>query len=339
MPLPWPRQRSSTSLQLLLQLGLDHGLDPASCLHGTGLDPAQIAAMPGQIDSGSELQLIDNLVQALPHHPDLGLQAGRRYRLTTYGAWGYALLSSATAREAAELGLRYLGLTYAFSRISLSEASDQASLHFDCEAVAEPLQPFIVQRDMLGAVVVTRELLGSALPLARLQLRQAAPSDTTAWCEAFGRTPEFAAGCNRLDFAASLLDAPLPLANPRLVQACEQQCRAILNRHQWHEGLTGQVRRLLLQAPAQTTDMEHVAACLHISSRTLRRRLSAQGSSFRALQDEVRQALAEELLAAGGISLEEIAARLGYGELSNFIHAFKRWKGMTPGRYQHGERL
>lgn len=49
------------------------------------------------------------------------------------------------------------------------------------------------------------------------------------------------------------------------------------------------------------------------------------------LQDEVRHALAEEPLTTRGI----IAERLGYGELSNFIHAFKRWKGMTPRQILH----
>ena len=44
--------------------------------------------------------------------------------------------------------------------------------------------------------------------------------------------------------------------------------------------------------------------------------------------------LAEELLATGGLSLEEIAERLGYGEVSNFIHAFKRWKGVAPRQFQ-----
>ncbi|MFO6375309.1 helix-turn-helix domain-containing protein, partial [Pseudomonas aeruginosa] len=50
-------------------------------------------------------------------------------------------------------------------------------------------------------------------------------------------------------------------------------------------------------------------------------------------------ALAEELLATGAIRLEEIAERLGYGEVSNFIHAFRRWKGMTPRQYRQRRRL
>jgi AraC-like DNA-binding protein len=80
--------------------------------------------------------------------------------------------------------------------------------------------------------------------------------------------------------------------------------------------------------------MEQLADELHMTSRTLRRRLDAEGTRFRLLQEEVRLALAEELLVIGGLTLEEIAERLGYGETSNFIHAFRRWKGVTPGQYR-----
>lgn len=333
---PWPARRSILSMQLLTQLGLELGLDLDTCLRDTGLSAVQLAVPHGEIDAGRELQLIANLVQALPAVADLGLQAGRRYHLTSYGAWGYAILSSASVRQATALGLRYQGLTYAFTRISLDEDGVSASLGFDDSALDEELRPFIVQRDMVGAQLIVRELLGAPLPLSCLELRQQTPAEVAPFVEAFGLAPQFAAGANRIGLAAELLDVPLPRANSQLVSACELQCQTILARHQWHQGLAGRVRQLLLQAPGQMSDMEGVSARLHLSSRTLRRRLIDEGTSFRALQDEVRQALAEELLAAGGLSLEEIAERLGYGELSNFIHAFKRWKGTTPGRYQRG---
>lgn len=79
--------------------------------------------------------------------------------------------------------------------------------------------------------------------------------------------------------------------------------------------------------------MPRVASQLNLSERSLRRQLHSEQTSFRQLLEEVRQALAEELLATGGLSLEDIASRLGYGESSNFIHAFKRWKGLPPSQY------
>lgn len=99
MSAPWPARRSIISIQLLTQLGLDLGLSLDRCLHETGLSPVQLASLNGEIEAQRELQLIANLIEALPAVSDLGLQAGRRYHLTTYGAWGYAILSSATVRQ------------------------------------------------------------------------------------------------------------------------------------------------------------------------------------------------------------------------------------------------
>ena len=80
--------------------------------------------------------------------------------------------------------------------------------------------------------------------------------------------------------------------------------------------------------------MEDIAARLHVSSRSLRRRLIDEGTSFRALIDEVRQAIAEELLTTGRMKLAEVAERLGYAEPAPFITAFRRWRGQSPTQYR-----
>ncbi len=80
--------------------------------------------------------------------------------------------------------------------------------------------------------------------------------------------------------------------------------------------------------------MAEVAAGLAMSERTLRRRLTAVGTRYQSLLDEVRQALAEEMLDTGLLSVEDVAQRLGYAEASSFIHAFRRWRGETPARYR-----
>lgn len=71
-----------------------------------------------------------------------------------------------------------------------------------------------------------------------------------------------------------------------------------------------------------------------MSGRTLRKRLTAEGTSYRILLDEVREHLAEELLLAGGLPVEAIAHRLGYVEVSSFSQAFRRWKGVGPREFR-----
>ncbi|MGE6790972.1 AraC family transcriptional regulator [Pseudomonas guineae] len=327
-------KRSITSAQLLTQLGLDHGLSVERCLLNTGLSPLQLAELHSEIEGTQELQLIRNLINALPDQDDLGLQAGLRYQLTTYGIWGYALLSSQTFRQAAELGLRYLDLTFAFNRITLREDTSQAHLELDGSHLPDTVRDFLLLRDAVAVMVIQRELTGAKVPLSSVQLSLPTPADPTRFTEQFGLLPEFACAQNRISFPRHLLDLPLPRANPHSAQLCELQCQALLAKRQVRSGLAGQIRDRLLSTPGRLADMEVIASELNISSRTLRRRLEAQGSSFRQLQEEVRQALAEELLAIASLSQEDIAERLGYSEVSNFLHAFKRWKGLTPGQYR-----
>src|SRR3990167_2302678 len=265
IPYSLPR-RSITSVQLLTQLGLDHGLSVEHCLRDTGL--------------------------------------------------------------------RYLDLTFAFNRISLREDADQAHLELDGSHLPDQVRDFLLLRDTVAVMVIQRELTGNRMPLDRVQLSMPAPADTARFIEQFGLLPEFACAENRISFSRHLLDLPLPRANPHSAQLCEQQCQALLAKRQVRSGLAGQIRDRLLSTPGRLADMEVIASELNISSRTLRRRLEEQGSSFRQLQEEVRQALAEELLAIASLSQEDIAERLGYSEVSNFLHAFKRWKGLTPGQYR-----
>jgi AraC-like DNA-binding protein len=114
---------------------------------------------------------------------------------------------------------------------------------------------------------------------------------------------------------------------------CEAQCRDLVARRRARTGTAHEVRELLTRLGALGSPMPEIARELNLSARTLRRRLEEEGTSFRALLDEVREALAEELLTMGAVPVEDVAVRLGYAEASSFIHAFKRWKGVTPTAY------
>lgn len=337
-PSHWPLRRSGISAQLLTQFGLDQGLSVERCLAGTGLSLQQLAEPGSEIDAAQELLLIGNLVAALGAQPGIGLKAGQRYHLSTYGIWGFAMLSSPTFRSAASLGLRYLDLTYAFYGMRLEEHGDEVHLLFEDRGIPAELRAFILERDSAGMLRIQRDLLGQHLPLTRVDLCLPRPADCSWYTDSYGIEPRFAQADNRFVLRQELLDQPLPGANQQVAQHCEEQCHALLTKRRERSGLAGQIRARLLGSPGRLPDMQEVAQQLNLSSRTLRRRLLDEGSSFRLLLEEVRQALAEELLAIGGLTLEEIAERLGYAEVSNFIHAFKRWKGLPPHQYRQRRR-
>ncbi|WP_211153216.1 helix-turn-helix domain-containing protein [Nocardia farcinica] len=88
------------------------------------------------------------------------------------------------------------------------------------------------------------------------------------------------------------------------------------------------------QTSTWTTGPDEVARALHLSTRTMRRRLGEAGTSYQILRDEVRETLAEQMLGTGALSVHDVAIRLGYAESASFIHAFKHWKGVRPRQSQ-----
>jgi AraC-like DNA-binding protein len=146
----------------------------------------------------------------------------------------------------------------------------------------------------------------------------------------FGVAPEFGAPRNVAVLEAAALDLPLPQADELTAAMTERQCRKLVKQRRSRAGVAGVVRDELVRTPGDMPALDEVAERLAVSERTLRRRLADEGTSFRALVDEVRSALAEELLSTGSLSVEQVARRLGYAETASFTHAFTRWKGVSP---------
>lgn len=323
-------RRAAASLQLLVQIGVEHGLMPTQCLEQTGLDVNQLFDADAEVDAAQELQVMRNLQRQLPGIAGLGLIAGLRLRLSTHGILGYAMLSSATLRDALSLMLRYLDLAYAYCEVSTESDAQEMRILIDDQGVPEDLRGFIMERVAGGAFALAHEILGRVPELRRLCFRFPRLPHAERYRQLVGVTPEFSAERNLIAVDARVLDLPLPQANALTQRLCEEQCRMLLNRRRLRGGVAGQVRDRLLQAYGRMPEIGELAAALHITGRTLRRRLEAEGTSYRGLADEVRCTLAEGWLAAG-LPVEQVGLRLGFSEPSAFIRAFKRWTGRTPG--------
>jgi AraC-like DNA-binding protein len=94
------------------------------------------------------------------------------------------------------------------------------------------------------------------------------------------------------------------------------------------------VRQIILARPGYFPDIDYVAEKLNMTSRTLRRRLTREDSSYQEILVEVRYELAREYLATSTLPLEEISVLLGYSAPGNFSNAFKRWHGSSPREYR-----
>jgi AraC-like DNA-binding protein len=136
-------------------------------------------------------------------------------------------------------------------------------------------------------------------------------------------------------FDAAILDLPVVTSDPAAMELARVQLDrelAVQAEAATEAGtLLGAVRRAIVgRSGDDLRALDEVARKLHVSTRTLKRRLAEQGSSFSAIVDEVRRQRALLLLEDRRLAVEEVAARLGYSDAANFTRAFRRWTGKTP---------
>ncbi|MTD58409.1 AraC family transcriptional regulator [Amycolatopsis pithecellobii] len=324
----WDFPRGIAGVCLLNRFARERGV--TGVLAGSGLTPQLLEDPTAEVEARQELRVVRNLAAALP---DAGLALGREYHTTTFGIFGFAFLSSPTVRDAVNFALRYLDLSFSFTIPRAVLVNGQVRLELDDTALPDELARFLVERDLAAIHTMLADLLPSPVPLLSLDFRHPVPSTVDEYVRLFGVSPRFGQPANLGTFDATLLDTPLPLANEQAVAVCEAQCRTLVSRRRRRSGVAYDVRERLTRFGALAEGMPGVARDLGMSTRTLRRKLAEEGTSFRALLDEVRVALAEEMLTTGALSIEDVAIRLGYAEASSFIHAFKRWKGTTPSAY------
>lgn len=316
------------SALLLTRLGMEHGLSAADALKGTELRFEDLTDPRAEVSARQELAIVANLVDAFGEDAGLGLEAGSRYHLTAYGLWGFMLVSSPTPRSAVDVALRYVDLTFAFCHVSSREQHGELELVLDASPVPRALRRFVLEREAAAIRTMQAEAFPEGVHPTRVAFEFPAGHVTAA--EIFGTRAEYGAAETVLAFDSAMLDVPMPQANEHAVAMAVDQCRGLLQRRLARAGLSGQVRDLLVARLADPPDSDEVAATLHLSPRTFQRRLARDGTSFRALLDEVREQLAEELLMTGGLPVTEVAHRLGYVETSSFSQAFRRWKGVGP---------
>ena len=330
----WSQPRPIASTQLMIRLAQELGVSLETSVEGTGLTRDEHIDPLTEIEGRQELAVLRNILRALDPSVPFGLQAGLRYHATTHGLWGFGLVSSPDVRSAIEFSLRYSDLSYSFNRIRFELNENLARGFYEDEDNPDDLRAVLVERDLAAALTLMRDGLGKLLPIRSLQLRSPPPAYARVFEPMFGVAPQFGAPVNCLAIDARYLDASGPMADEVGVRICEQQCRAMLELRSTRVGVAGDVRRRVLRTAGVFPSMNAVAAELGMSTRTLRNQLAREHTSYRKIIEDVRQALAEELLAAGITTVDAIAERLGYADASSFGTAFKRWTGVSPRNYR-----
>ncbi|EHJ52764.1 helix-turn-helix domain-containing protein [Streptococcus macacae] len=140
---------------------------------------------------------------------------------------------------------------------------------------------------------------------------------------------------NELIFTKADLDLPFLTANNIMLDYLEPQLKERLAENITGDSFTGIVQQKLYQAiPSGEFSIEDIAQMLGISSRTLQRNLSSEGTKFNQELQNVQKILALHYLKKPDLSTDEVAYLIGYAEVSSFSRAFKKWTGQTISQYR-----
>ncbi|WP_069160102.1 AraC family transcriptional regulator [Nocardia altamirensis] len=321
-----------TNAAILVELADDHGLTQNQCLHGTDIDPRVLKTPGAEITAAQELAIVRNIVTLLGDPPGLGVEAGTRTHITTHGVFALAVLSSPTMRQAIEVAMRYFSLMTSFARAWHVYRGDEIFLYGDDRDLPNDLRAFLAERDVSALLTNWFMVFGTPPPVLRVEIAGGLRPRLKPLFDDFGIPSTESTELQVAVFDAIGIDEPMPQASPLTAQLFEEQCDDLLQRRGLRQGVAGSVREMLMHRMNGRLSQEEVAAGLHMSLRTMRRRLSDEGTSYRQLCAETFGTLAEELLSTG-LTVEDVAYRMGYSGAPSFSNAFKQWRGVSPGRF------
>ncbi len=270
--------------------------------------------------------------RTLSGDPALGVHLGLQMRASAYGYLGFAAMTAASLREAIELAIRFAPTRGDAFSLRLREEGAAAAL------VVEEHADFGTARDVvLVSLLLGLWQIGNAITDRNLDGRaDFAFPEPRYWPGAAprGSAVRFAQPVNQLVFDAPLLDLPLKGADRASLRLAREQCERGLDALGAEAQIVARVRSLIATPEGGARSLEDVAARMHISPRTLKRKLGEHGVTYSSLVESDRRERALLLLRTTDLSLGELADRVGYSDVANFTRAFRRWTGRTPARYR-----
>ena len=323
----------ATSTRILWRLLERYGVEPAPVFREAGLDPARM-------DHPRTRYPLERVWSAwersagLIDDPCCGLRAADCWSPTDFHALGYAFCASSTLRTALERLIRYSRVISDALEISLRRDGDAIELT-DSRPMNLKLRPPVL--DDAGLAVITamcRHVCAEQLDPSEVALVRSQPPCASDYFGYFRCPVRFGASVTFIRFPDSAMDRPLPAANRELARINDRVLTELIARLR-KDDLISRVKAAVVEhLPSGAPNAEDIARDLHLTPRTLQRRLADAGTTYSEILEAVRRELAEHYLEAGAMPLGEISYLLGFSELAGFSRAFKRWTGRSPSTYR-----
>ena len=177
-------------------------------------------------------------------------------------------------------------------------------------------------------------LVGRGLALDRVAFPYPRPRHADDYALIYTEHAEFDAPWLIAQMDSALLDLPIRRDEAAVNLFLQGAPGKIVMLYRRDRELVLRVRELLRDALPENMDLDRAAALLHLSPRTLHRRLADEGVNFRSIKEALRRDTALARIAKSGETIADIAAELGYADTSTFYRAFIDWTGIAPSAYR-----
>lgn len=265
--------------------------------------------------------------------PCFGLKLGTEERVERYDPVKIAAISARSFRDAIERISRYKQLTCP-EEIRVVVRRNESAVQFLWLLAHEKEPPLLVDVCFAWILSMAHRGIGRPLNPKRVEL-QRPPAHREIYETHFGCRVRFKADRNALVFNMADMELPFVTHNADLLGIVAPQLDSELAQQLAQQTLLEQAKGILKHLLAgQRPGIQDLARELHLSTRTLQRRLTEHGVTFQRLLDEARHELARHYLLHSSRELNETAYLLGYGDANSFFRAFQHWEGTTPGQWR-----
>jgi AraC-like DNA-binding protein len=307
------------------------GLDVRALFDELRMDMSALTRAEARFPT-EKVSLLWQLAAARSGNPAIALTAPRMAQLASFEVLGYAMMSCPTLLAGLERLARYLRIVTEAGSVSLDHDGDECRLVFELFGGERPVPSQRYEFDLLTFLAFCRWVTGRKLHPRGIELAQPAPLDLQPYVDAFQCPLRFGAPAYSVRFAGADLVRRLHTSNPLLAELHERLLGERLDRL-GNAQISHRARELITKRlPEGEPRREEIASALHMSERTLQRRLHGEGTSFHQLLDNTRRELAQQYLGRRHVSLSEAAYLLGFADQSIFHRACKRWFDSSPGQ-------
>ena len=341
---PLPMRLGDLSVGFVQQLAdavRSCGHDPLPLLDQYGLDAARLSQPMARLSIPRYMRL-GHAAIALTGDPALGLRMGQLSRLSQAGLAGVTAAQAPTVREAARTLIRFEALYGSNYRgqSSLHEDAQGAWLRFYYISPYNAYNRFVVDSIISGWLHQLSAVADRPLTCEHIEIEFSEPEYAEQYSVLSHNPVRFRADTNKLRLNHATLDRRNPQHCPStwayLLQLCERELEQLTRTRSLRERITQLLGPLL--NGGREPDLEEVAARLKLPTWTLRRKLTEEGTQFRAILNDTRRDLAMTYIRDTELAFGEIAYLLGFASAEAFQRAFKRWNAETPGEFRRRQR-